>query len=381
MSAVTRPGTPAASVPLSFLSPGSYVAGDGVIKRAGEIVARFGSNALLVHGAVGFGLAGDALDRSLSAAGVRYTTARQVGYCGDESSAALTAAARAAGSDVLVGVGGGRALDVTKLAADSLGLPCVMVPTSPATCSAATSVVVRYTTSGEYLGSGLIRRNAEAAVVDVAVLAAAPDRLLVAGIADALAKVVEVRFAASRITRPGTALLAALALCDELDELLHAQSRAALAGSPDARARVAEACVLWPGLIGALAGESAKLAAAHAVHNALTILPASHQALHGELVAFGVIAQLLLEERSDDYLERTVALLSAIGCPLDLESLGCRDYLTDESVRNNVLTRICSLQSMRACFPNIAPAALAEVLLEANGVALEARAGIAITPS
>lgn len=373
MSAVTRPGNPAPSVPLSFLSPGSYVAGDGVIKRAGEVVARFGSNALLVHGAVGFGLVGDALDRSLSVAGVRYTTTRHVGYCGEDSIAALAAAARAAGSDVLVGVGGGRVLDITKLAADALGLPCVMVPTSPATCSAATSVVVRYTTNGEYLGSGLIRRNAEAAVVDVAVLAAAPNRLLVAGIADALAKVVEVRFAASRIARPGAALRAALAICDELDELLHTESSAALAASPDARARVAEACVLWPGLIGALAGESAKLAAAHAVHNALTLLPGSHQALHGELVAFGVIAQLLLEQRSDDHLERTVALLASIGCPLDLVSLGCSDYLTHDSVSDRVLTRICSLQSMRACFPSITPAALQDVLLNANGVALASR--------
>jgi glycerol dehydrogenase len=36
--------------------------------------------------------------------------------------------------------------------------------------------------------------------------------------------------------------------------------------------------------------------AAHAVHNGLTQLPASHGTLHGEKVAYGILVQLRLEE-------------------------------------------------------------------------------------
>ena len=41
--------------------------------------------------------------------------------------------------------------------------------------------------------------------------------------------------------------------------------------------------------------ESGGLAAAHAIHNGLTALPETHAMLHGEKVAFGVLAQLVLE--------------------------------------------------------------------------------------
>ena len=41
--------------------------------------------------------------------------------------------------------------------------------------------------------------------------------------------------------------------------------------------------------------ESSGLAAAHAIHNGLTVLNETHALLHGEKVAFGLICQLVLE--------------------------------------------------------------------------------------
>ena len=45
----------------------------------------------------------------------------------------------------------------------------------------------------------------------------------------------------------------------------------------------------------AWAFESSGLAAAHAVHNGLTVAPGTHHYLHGEKVAFGLLVQLVLE--------------------------------------------------------------------------------------
>ena len=61
--------------------------------------------------------------------------------------------------------------------------------------------------------------------------------------------------------------------------------------------RVAEASGLTAGLIGGLGGARCRTVAAHAVHNGLTQLEASHGRLHGEKVGFGVLVQLRLEEQ------------------------------------------------------------------------------------
>ena len=53
------------------------------------------------------------------------------------------------------------------------------------------------------------------------------------------------------------------------------------------------------GLIGGIGGAKCRTAAAHAIHNGLTQLDFSNKALHGEIVGFGILVQLHLEEIFD----------------------------------------------------------------------------------
>ena len=58
-----------------------------------------------------------------------------------------------------------------------------------------------------------------------------------------------------------------------------------------------EAIVEANTLLSGLGFESGGLAGAHSVHNGFTVLEASHHKLHGQKVAFGTIAQLVMEGR------------------------------------------------------------------------------------
>jgi glycerol dehydrogenase len=96
--------------------------------------------------------------------------------------------------------------------------------------------------------------------------------------------------------RGGRATLAAVELARLCRDTVLADGEAALDECRAGRAgasleRVAEAATLLSGL----GFESAGLAAAHAVHNGLTAIPATHHALHGEKVAFGTLVHLVLE--------------------------------------------------------------------------------------
>ena len=129
--------------------------------------------------------------------------------------------------------------------------------------------------------------------------------------------------------------IAALKLCDELETLVIKRAVTPLSAKAEANdkgalAIVSEAVLLWPALIGGLVGEANKLAAAHAIHNALTRLPGSKVSLHGELVAFGILVQRVLEGASTQGIRETANVFAAFGCPCSLAALGCNAFYTGE---------------------------------------------------
>jgi glycerol dehydrogenase len=82
--------------------------------------------------------------------------------------------------------------------------------------------------------------------------------------------------------------------------------------------RVVEANTLLSGL----GFESGGLAAAHSVHNGLTVLHETHDFWHGEKVAFGVISMLMLEGRPTETVDEVVDLCLDVGLPVTLADLG-----------------------------------------------------------
>ena len=369
---------PDAKPPKSLpIGPDHYRTGPGARHALGATAARFGGRAYLVHGEVGFARIADDLRASLRASGVETVERKHVGPATAHAASVHAAAAREAGADVVVTVGGGRVMDVGKSAAGAAALPCITVPTSPATCAGATVAVVEYDAAGVYLASPLLAELWLVTIVDTEVLAAAPDRLLAAGIADALAKIVEVRYVTGRAGGSSATVLAALALCERLAGLIDESAASAMAAGPSAdgtndRGVLAEAVVLWPALIGGLAGEDAKIAAAHAVHNALTHLPGSKVAIHGELVAYGVLVQQVLEGVPAETLRATAEMLASLGCPGGLDALGCGD--AREVAAAAVSERTVSAAEMRVAFPDVSAEELRRALSVADEVALAAAA-------
>ena len=99
---------------------------------------------------------------------------------------------------------------------------------------------------------------------------------------------------------------------------------------------VAEGCALTAGIIGGLGGARCRTAAAHPIHNGLTQLEYTNKPLHGELVGFGLLVQLHLEERNSDSQlpkqakSQLIDFFSQLDLPISIESICLKDTTSNE---------------------------------------------------
>ena len=247
--------------------------------------------------------------------------------CCEDDLRRLAAEAQAGRCDGVIAMGGGKVLDAGKLLAHRLGLACITVPTSAATCAGWTALANLYSVEGAFRSDVALDRCPDLLIFDHNLVLQAPTRTLASGIADAIAKWYEasVSSGSSGDGLVQQAVQQARVLRDQL--LLEAREGMAQPGG-EAWVRVAEACGLTAGLIGGIGGARCRTVAAHAVHNGLTQLPASHGHLHGEKVGFGVLVQLRLEEvlggnqLAAQARRQLLPLFRRLGLPVNLEQLG-----------------------------------------------------------
>lgn len=123
--------------------------------------------------------------------------------------------------------------------------------------------------------------------------------------------------------RGGASTRSALALAELCYETLLADGIAAIEAlhhqqPNDALERLVEANTLLSGL----GFESSGLAAAHAIHNGLTAAPGTHSYMHGEKVAFGLLAQLMLESQAKSVVDEVLAFSNSVGLPTTFADVG-----------------------------------------------------------
>ncbi|VFS02181.1 iron-containing alcohol dehydrogenase [Escherichia coli] len=78
---------------------------------------------------------------------------------------------------------------------------------------------------------------------------------------------------------------------------------------------VVDAIIAGGGMVGGLGDRFTRVAAAHAVHNGLTVLPQTEKFLHGTKVAYGILVQSALLGQ-DDVLAQLTGRISVFICRL-----------------------------------------------------------------
>lgn len=313
---------------------GRYVQEPDALDVAGAEIARFGKKAFVLGGPTAFSVAGDKLRSQLEKAGLAYEFITYPGYCTREKSQELSDQCRQSGVDVVVGVGGGRIMDLAKAVAHLANTPAIAIPTQPATCAAFTPMSVMYTAEGGALGTagGNFYHDYEVAacIVDETIMANAPTRYLASGMLDALAKYIELQNGHPEIT-PDTfkfelytaywlSKLTYQTIMDNLLKVYDDVSKHVVSKEVHDYLFINFAVT---GMISGISKALGQTALAHEMYYCARMMftKESRSYLHGEIVGTSLILQLAYN-RQEDQIPAFRSFMKKMNMPLTLSELG-----------------------------------------------------------
>ncbi|MBQ8647218.1 MAG: iron-containing alcohol dehydrogenase family protein, partial [Oscillospiraceae bacterium] len=309
-------------------------------QQAAEVCRVYGRRALLIGGEKAMAAALPRLRAQLAGSGVKIVEAVVYGEdCTYSAIRTWADYARGLRVDMIFGMGGGKALDTAKGAAELAGLPVFTFPTIAATCAGTTALSVVYREDGSFDRFWFYDRPPRHCFIDLTVIAHAPWKYLQAGMGDTIGKFFECHFSAR-----GDRLEHSSALGREISNMCYAPlleygEQALLDCEAHAVTTALEQAVLAnivsTGLVSLLVLDDYNCAIAHSVYYGLVLLPGFEQRwLHGNVVAYGVLVQLLVDGDEAEAV-RLKAFLKKLRIPTTLAEM---DVPADRPALAAVLT-------------------------------------------
>lgn len=303
-------------------APGTYICEEEILDSLEEHLLALGyRRILIVHGRDSWKAAASYFPE------FQTLKADFIEYSGECSLAEIERIAESSTrAEAILGVGGGKILDLVKAAGQVRNIETILLPTAPSNCSAWTPISVIYTEEGNFHRFDIHARNAALLIIEPRIMLEAPKAMLIAGIGDTIAKWYEADVQIRQLAEKTAALTIShytAKLClDELIEHGEAALAAAERGELTSRfVKVMETIIMTGGMVGGFGDSYGRVAAAHSIHNGLTVLEETHHIQHGEKVAYGTLIQLILEDRWQEA-EKLSVYFRKLGLPISLKDMG-----------------------------------------------------------
>lgn len=357
-------------------APSKYVQGKDALLEIYENTKELGNSFLFICSRSGCKATKEKIEKSFEGKGIKILFEVFGGISSTGEIERMRKIAKDNGIEVIAGVGGGSAIDTAKAAAYYENLPVVIIPTVAATDAPCTGLSVIYNDDGSFSNYIFYPKNPDTVIVDSSIIAKAPVKFLVAGMGDALGTYFEAR-ACLKTNSPslenGGITKSAMALCSLCYETLLADGyKAKRAVEMGIHIPAVENIIEANTYLSGVGADNGGLAAAHSVYNGFTALPECEKAMHGNIVAFGTIAQLILENAPMDEIMEVIEFCVSVNLPVTLEQIG----VTDNSRVMIAAKKACAAgESIHNMLGDVTPEELCDALLAADALGKDFLAG------
>ncbi len=256
--------------------------------------------------------------------------------------------------ELVIGIGGGKCIDLAKCVATYADCPIITVPTSVATCVASSAVCIMYTDEGRADGSVAMNREVDVVIADSEIIRHAPKRLWAAGMVDSLAKLPEVIHNLD---------IRSYKDCDLNKYICYVNGKAIwdfiigngieMGDNLDTSDKVEDIIVtnlIHTSIVSGFSSGSGQLALAHGLYDFVRReFPAeSRGVMHGEIVGVGLIMQMDYNGSTEEKISELVDFMKHFKMPITLEEInfdmGKMDMLIDYLVKNTDITDVGRLR-------------------------------------
>jgi len=315
----------------AFGSPGRYIQGRYEIERLKEYTDAYGKKVFILVDTYFFKEYDAFFEQMYREGGSTVIVQEFKGEITAERIDEIVAAVRDFSPDVVAGMGGGKTMDTAKAVADAFKAATVIIPTTASTDAPVIGLSVIYTAKGKHVGARHYVKNPDLILLDTDIIAKAPIRFLVAGMGDALATYFETRanlesHSPNYVGKGFCASVAVKAIAKACHEtVLNKGVSAKLAAERGLCTADVEDVIEANTLLSGLGVQNSSCAGAHSIAEGITILPACGKLLHGEVVAFGILVQLIIEGRPEEEIKEIYDFFRAVGLPATFKDLGIED--------------------------------------------------------
>lgn len=320
----------------SVFLPSYSIGGHDVYKKVPDICRPYGTKAIVIGGEKAMAAAKEDLLAGVAGSDIEITGFLKYGddvtY---EAANALVANPDVQAADMIFAVGGGRATDTCKQAAAQLDKPLFTFPTIASNCAAVTLVCVMHNPDRSLAGFYYRKEPAKHCFINLDIISKAPLEYIWAGIGDAFSKAYEPSFSAMNDELDHSNMIG-VDLAKHCGEPLFKYAVQAYEDCKnhvvsEALKQIVLNIIITGGIISTLIEtEKYNGAIPHALFYGTTPIASCEQNhLHGEIVAYACLPQLMHEQRMDDFAAQ-YNLNRALGLPTSLAeidiTIGTPDY-------------------------------------------------------
>lgn len=331
----------------------NYSIGIDAYKNIEEICINYGKKAVIIGGEKSIFVSKDSILKNLNKIKINGIL-HYGGEASYENVDILKNKKEVKEADIIFAVGGGKSIDTSKTLSETINKPLFAFPTLASNCASATSLSVMYNQDGSFKDLFHQKKPPIHTFINSDIILNSPERYFIAGIGDAASKQYETEFSIRNENLDYNNFLGYQIIknCsnDIIKNAVQSLNDFRNKKSSDILERVILHIIYTTGLTSVTMKDDYHISLAHAMYNGLTkIKSIAENLFHGEMVAYGILLLLTLDNKIEDR-DKVFDFNKSLGLPTSIKDIGIKDINLDNKELNLALDGAMSAKDL-----NISP--------------------------